>query len=494
MATQHPDNACAPYWEKDGDGYISVQEEVEECYSALADLGCQEFMWDWEGKYVDEAVVDRLFHSYYNFFKKKQLGRDIFLTFRIPNIWQEKGHNLARALMGIITAENYARDLHFHQPPLFEVILPMTTSAEQIIHVQKTFQQMSELQKRLFKNGQSKLNHLRVLPLFESVDNLINVRKIIEKYIYLHKKEFKFIPDYLRLHIARSDPALNSGYVASVLAAKVAISEFYGFSDDYNIPVFPALGVGGLLFRGGLLPNKVDDFINEYPGVKTVYIQSAFRYDFPKKNVLKAIDKLNITLPKTKPVRYANKEIRQIKRLCKLFSEPYGKTIKKIATFITQLASFVPRRRERRLHTGLFGYSRQIGNKRLPRAIGFTSVMYSLGVPPELIGVGRGLETALNQGLNISKFLPNLRKDIMEVGRFYNSENLSLLIKSDKSWQAIAQDVDLIKKYLGINLGPINHNDMIYRDYTSIYYHSMKKNKNLGDVATRLGILRKSLG
>ena len=31
MATQHPDNACAPFWEKDGDGYISVYEELDEC-------------------------------------------------------------------------------------------------------------------------------------------------------------------------------------------------------------------------------------------------------------------------------------------------------------------------------------------------------------------------------------------------------------------------------------------------------------------------------
>ena len=79
MATQHPDNACAPYFERDGDGFISTYEEVAECYSAFHDLNCEEFMWDWEGKYVDEAVVDKLFHSYNDYFKKHELGKDKFL-------------------------------------------------------------------------------------------------------------------------------------------------------------------------------------------------------------------------------------------------------------------------------------------------------------------------------------------------------------------------------------------------------------------------------
>ncbi len=122
MATQHPDNANTPYWEKGGDGFVSTREEPQECYSSFKDLGCQEFLWDWEGKYVDEAVVDRLFHTYFDYFKKHQLGKDAFLTFRIPNIWHERGYGLARAMMGILTAESFAKDLKFHTPPLFEVI------------------------------------------------------------------------------------------------------------------------------------------------------------------------------------------------------------------------------------------------------------------------------------------------------------------------------------------------------------------------------------
>ncbi len=60
MATQHPDNAGPPTWERHGDGFVSVREETAELLWCFRELGATEFMWDWEGKYADEAVVDRL--------------------------------------------------------------------------------------------------------------------------------------------------------------------------------------------------------------------------------------------------------------------------------------------------------------------------------------------------------------------------------------------------------------------------------------------------
>lgn len=63
MASQHPDNVSAPYF---GDApFISTYQEPEECYRCFHDLGCDEYMWDWEGKLVDEAVVDRLIRNYH---------------------------------------------------------------------------------------------------------------------------------------------------------------------------------------------------------------------------------------------------------------------------------------------------------------------------------------------------------------------------------------------------------------------------------------------
>src|SRR3989344_5030805 len=136
MATQHPDNASGPGWEKDKDGFISVYEEPDESLWCFKSLGVSEFMWDWEGKYADEAVIDKLFTNNYEYLKKHPLGKEIFLTFRLPNIWKEKGYSLIRALMVILTREDFAHDLKFHSPPLFEVILPMTEKAEQLIYIQ----------------------------------------------------------------------------------------------------------------------------------------------------------------------------------------------------------------------------------------------------------------------------------------------------------------------------------------------------------------------
>ena len=101
MATQHPDNSGRAWFTNER--YFSAQSEIEECYLCFSELGVDEYMWDWEGKFVDEAVMDRLYNKYYSYFKEQQIGRDKFLTFRIPNIWLESSHKLPRAFMNVIT-------------------------------------------------------------------------------------------------------------------------------------------------------------------------------------------------------------------------------------------------------------------------------------------------------------------------------------------------------------------------------------------------------
>ena len=68
MATQHPDNAGMPYWQQRA--FISTGKEIDECHLCFSDLGIDEYNWDWEGKFVDEAVVDRLLSKYYSYFQK----------------------------------------------------------------------------------------------------------------------------------------------------------------------------------------------------------------------------------------------------------------------------------------------------------------------------------------------------------------------------------------------------------------------------------------
>src|SRR5438270_12925922 len=102
MASQHPDHANIPFWHKEA--FISTRYETEELMIAFSELGIDEYKWDWEGKFVDENVTERLFSENYEYFKEHQLGIDNFITFRLPNPKVETEVRLGRAFMGILSA------------------------------------------------------------------------------------------------------------------------------------------------------------------------------------------------------------------------------------------------------------------------------------------------------------------------------------------------------------------------------------------------------
>jgi phosphoenolpyruvate carboxylase len=496
MATQHPDHANIPYWKTNNDAFIGAQEEVEECYRSFQDLHCQEYMWDWEGKYVDEAVVDKLFSTYYKFFKKRRLGRDVFLTFRLPNIWLEKGYRLARAYMGILTFEDLSNDLGFDFPPVFEVILPMTDEAKKLFYLQKTFAQVARLKQQTFGDVRKGFDYLRVIPLIEGIPELTGSFQILMDYLDLHRKEYRHRLDYLRPFIARSDPPLNAGIVPAVIAAKVALSEYYRFGDTAGIPVYPIIGVGGLPFRGGLAPDRIQDFLEEYRGVRTVTLQSAFRYDHPLGQVKKAIALLNKSLPKGKARIYTPAEIKAGAVISDIFTRYYQRTIEPLSGLINNFVELLPQRRERMLHIGLFGYSRGIGGKRLPRAIGFTGTLYSLGVPPELIGTGRGLREIKDKGLlpDLKLFYRNLEKDLRYAGYYLNKENLRFLSQRSPAWAQVQRDVDCIEKHFGIELGPEKVEHYLHRNLVSSIYLLYREGKDNSRQILEAAKLRRSMG
>lgn len=498
MATQHPDNAGAPYWKANQDPFISTLDEIEECFRSYTDLGCQEYMWDWEGKYVDEGVVDKLFSLYHDYFVENQLGKDVFLTFRLPNIWYEKEYRIARAYIGILTFEELARDLGLNTPPVFEVILPMTDEAQKMLYLKTTFKKIAKLKSQVFEEtpGQVDPSYLQVIPLIEGVPQLTGSHTILSEYSNLHMKEYGEKPKYLRPFIARSDPALNAGFVPATIAAKVALSEYYRFGNESGIAIYPIMGVGCLPFRGGLSPYTVPQFLEEYPGVRTVTLQSAFRYDYPIDKVREAIQSLNRSLPFTRPLSYTDDEIRMGERLATLFSEIYQKTIEEISETINQVSSHIPARRERKLHIGLFGYSRGVGQKRLPRAISFTGALYSLGIPPELIAIGRGIEQALRENLEdaLFSFCRHLKEDLRQAGYYLNRENLKFLASSDPAWDRVVEDISKAEDYFRIELGPVTTEHYLHRNLVSSIFFLMQENKDISRYLFDAAILRKSLG
>ncbi|MEK9132339.1 MAG: phosphoenolpyruvate carboxylase [Patescibacteria group bacterium] len=495
MSTQHPDNAGNAYW--CNKSFINTADEIEEAYHAFKELGCDEYMWDWEGKLVDEAVIDKFFSRYTAYFKKHPLGKEKFLTYRIPNIWEERGYRLARVFINILTSSDLARDLKLHAPPIIEIILPMTKSAQQIIKTEETFRKVARLKCEVFNDGKHcSTDCIQVIPLIERIEDLTDADRIIEPYLKSYKETHKVFPQYLRPFIARSDPALNSGLIPAVLASKAAISHFYNLEKKFGVAMYPIIGTGSLPFRGSMNPENIKEAIKEYRGIRTVTIQSAFKYDYPQKMVREALSFIKRTLPKLKPEILSKEDIETIKKLNQFFIKPYTAAIEKLAPFINKVAAFVPPRRERMLHIGLFGYSRGMGKINLPRAITFNAVFYSLGVPPEFIGTGRGLCEAQKHGhLDfLKRVYVNLERDLTHAGKYLNKENLKLLAKEYPEFTKIAEDIDKIERILGIKLEPHKPHHFLHRNATSNSYYKLRMGQDISADLLESAKLRKSLG
>lgn len=493
MATQHPDNAAKPYWHHRP--FVSSLAEIKESFLCFKELGIDEYNWDWEGKFVDEAVVDRLLHQHFEYFSLNPLGKNKFLTFRFPNPRVEKQFRLARALMVAITSSQLARSLSIDVDPVFEAVLPLTESAGEIIEIQEAFKALVGIEHKLLKLNQS-LKHMEIIPLFESVDTIINSDKIIREYVGLHRKLFGFKPQYLRPYIARSDPALNSGLIPTILALKIALSRYQKLSENLELPLYPMLGTGSLPFRGGLTPENIGKNLDEYRGIRTLIIQSAFRYDYPRQKVISAIKEIKEKLPKGKVSVLTDLEIKKLISSIPSFTDSYRTTVEKIAPIVNDISKFVAKRRERVLHIGLFGYSRGVGAVQLPRAITFTASLYSIGIPPELIGTGRGLREAVKSGSlsEINKYYRYIKTDLITAGNFLNKDNLRKLSSINSAWKDVEDDVLAIETVFKTELGPQKATHYEHHRLSGRVLEKFLDKKNISPLITLTGHLRKSLG
>lgn len=498
MATQHPDNASAPAWSDTP--FINTHLEVEEIYQSFFSLGCDEYMWDWEGKFADEGMIERLLTNYLEAFKEEQVGRDRFITLRIPNIWEEKTFKLARAYMSVLSAADFMKSLGLHTPPVFEFILPMTKSADQLIHIQETFQKTAQLHEEIF-NAEGDQKHfgegyIHIIPLFESVDDLAGCASVLRDFLETHKTHFGKLPPYLRVFIARSDPALNAGLVSAVLASRVALREIGRVEKEFGLPIHTIIGSGSLPFRGGLNPENIEKVLPQYEGVKTVSIQSAFRYDYPEEEVKAALKYIQEELPKLKAPDFDDETLQKLRELIQIFKETYHPTLEAFAPSINAMAKHIPARRERVQHIGLFGYNRGVGEVKLPRAITFTGACYSLGVPPEFIGTGRALKKAKELGLMdlVEKHFFTIRSELKHAGKYLNMENLEHYAKTESWAKDILEDVRLCQEILEIEIGPQKPNHHLHRNLTSNILYKQELGLDFQDDLVEAAVMRKSLG
>lgn len=396
MSTQHPDNVNAPFFASNAE--LAGEDEVREAYYAFSHLNCDEQMWDCEGKEFDNYVVKKLLTNYQSFFKEKQLGKDVFLTLRVPNPNIEK----AEAKILLETLESIPRSFDAanlfygnNTPPIFEVILPMADSHLALNRIYQYYRDfVVGKQNKVLSPGDISIaewigkfspESVNVIPLFETMEHILAAHHIVEQYGADKNLE------YQRVFIARSDPAMNYGNISAVLLNKIALQNFEKLSKKTGVQYFPIIGVGSAPFRGGLRPDTVVRTLNEYPSAHTFTIQSTFKYDHAPDEVIKAIAQLSAHQTRA-PQQFD--EVAVVNALQK-YIQAYTEQVTQLAPLINAVARFVPSRRKRKLHVGLFGYSRSINNTPMPRAIAFTSALYSLGIPPEILGLNALSKTEL---------------------------------------------------------------------------------------------------
>jgi len=159
--------------------------------------------------------------------------------------------------------------------------------------------------------------------------------------------------------------------------------------------------------------------VEEYPSAYTFTIQSAFKYDHPPEEVREAIRKLR----ERKPSSAQEIDEEMCLKIIKKYSQEYQKQIVKLAPIVNKVARYVPSRRKRKLHIGLFGYSRDVGEITLPRAIPFTAALYSIGIPPEILGLNALDEKDLEF---IGEVYVNFEEDLRDALKYFNPDTLFL--------------------------------------------------------------------
>ncbi len=456
MATQHPDSASR---------YIGSRGEVEEAVLDLTPIesggyGCDEKMVDYEGKltpyhqveWVVEALIEAGFAP----------GRDFLITPRIPSERLEGCVRQVMVLWGVMAANKRSLSLAGSQAIRF-IVHPMSASSWELIATQKRILKVQRLAEE--ELGLRGAEPPCLIPLIEDVVRLINVDHIVSS-LYSRLLSEGFVYEGIRVFLGKSDAALAYGHLASSIGLVVGLSRLYKWADREGVRVYPIIGVGKPPFRGHLSPEAVSLFTRQYSGYHTVTIQSALRFDTPRSLYEETIRALRENVA-GKPRILGGDEERVLVEAARIAASEYLVVLRELADTVSLVSKAIPKRRDR---VSEEVYSRDLSNAAaftgdrrligsplrlvLPRAIKFTAAMYSIGLPPSLLGLGRGLralgEKLGDQALDlVVKTLPLLERDVC-VDLCYSNLELLESYTSTKVAELVREDINTLRDLLGV--------------------------------------------
>lgn len=185
--------------------------------------------------------------------------------------------------------------------------------------------------------------------------------------------------------------------------------------------------------------------------------------------------------------------------------------VEDLAPLVTSVVSYIPKRRARKLHIGLFGYSRNVEGIALPRAITFAAALYSLGIPPEFIGLEAINDLTEEEWNTLNKYYVNMKADLNAVAGYLSWQNINMLMGMHKdvakragmdeerlssALTRLLLDINVAQEDVGIKFGPRNLTHRKYENTVSNFLIAyMEKNDSEAKVCLEEAAkLRRSLG
>lgn len=530
MGTQHPDNSGR---------YVSIQNEPEEAFHMLmrqedGGLGVEEIMIDFEGKLTPYHQTSQIALG----LAARGLvpGKDVRITPRIPNAVKEPVFRQLMSIMSLVET-NILTFKKTGVQAITETIVPMIETGEELITLKRRINSVIELGNKNY-DILFPLDSIDIIPLVETVPALVNVDRILDVY---HKDQLKngIETDSYRVMLARSDSAMSYGMASSVLAIRIALSKLALWNDVNKVEVAPILGCGSLPFRGHLTWKNLPGVLRNYEGVRTFSVQSGLRYDHGEAETRKVVKSLHEEAGRNTARIFSEEEIGEMQEMIGIFSKNYLDIFGKLICTVDFISRYIPKNRDRLagVKTDL-QYSREsiavedIANlvsdeslKReilgidthiecsVPRAISFTASLYTLGLPPEFMGIGRSLLEIIrrfgDEGIaRLLEYYPLLKKDLAFASRYVNFK-VGKGIVTEEALLLYEEDYRLACEILSIKKSSDEEEEGLYHTLLMsarpIILHLMGKSKDLFDDVeeeqkilrewiVKMGKLRRSLG